>query len=153
MLNKRVVGAFGKQVPVRSARTGVARLSRSAIRVAATAATDANLGFKTMRDGVKVAADESLLTPRFYTTDFDEMERLFNLDTNKNLDMAEFEAMLSEFKLDYNQRHFVRNEVRELSIKGHILYANGRLLCFKSEWKMGSYSCFMLCVSDLQGGR
>ncbi len=111
MLNKRATGVFGKQAPVRSARVAAVRPSRSAVRVAATAATDENLGFKTMRDGVKVAADETLLSPRFYTTDFDEMERLFDLKTNTNLDMAEFDAILAEFKQDYNQRHFVRNEV------------------------------------------
>ena len=88
------------------------RTSRHAsVRVSATAASqDKNLGFETMRDGIKVAAEESVLTPRFYTTDFDEMERMFSLDINKNLNMAELEAMLNEFRLDYNQKHFVRNE-------------------------------------------
>ena len=38
------------------------------------------------------AADESVLTPRFYTTDFDEMEQLFSQDLNPNLDMAELEV-------------------------------------------------------------
>ncbi|KAG2452514.1 hypothetical protein HYH02_002753 [Chlamydomonas schloesseri] len=110
MLNKRVTGAFGKQAPVRSARVAAVRPSRSSVRVAATAAPQEAEGFKVMRDGIKVAADETLLTPRFYTTDFDEMERLFSTELNKNMDMEEFEAMLNEFKLDYNQRHFVRNE-------------------------------------------
>ncbi|KAK6127172.1 hypothetical protein DH2020_039083 [Rehmannia glutinosa] len=53
---------------------------------------------------------ESLLTPRFYTTDFDEMEQLFNTEINKNLNMAEFDALLQEFKTDFNQTHFVRNK-------------------------------------------
>lgn len=53
---------------------------------------------------------ESLLTPRFYTTDFDEMEQLFNTGINKNLNMDEFEALLQEFKTDFNQTHFVRNK-------------------------------------------
>lgn len=52
---------------------------------------------------------ETLLTPRFYTTDFDEMEALFNTEMNKNLNEKEFEALLQEFKTDYNQTHFVRN--------------------------------------------
>ncbi len=39
------------------------RPARQALRVSASAASD-NLGFDTMRDGIKVAADESLLTPR-----------------------------------------------------------------------------------------
>ena len=53
---------------------------------------------------------ETLLAPRFYTTDFDEMEQLFNTEMNKNLNEAEFEALLQEFKTDYNQTHFVRNK-------------------------------------------
>jgi magnesium-protoporphyrin IX monomethyl ester (oxidative) cyclase len=57
----------------------------------------------------KKEIDETLLTPRFYTTDFDEMERLFNVEINKNLNEAEFEALAAEFKADYNQTHFVRN--------------------------------------------
>lgn len=47
---------------------------------------------------------------RSYTTDFDEMEQLFSLEKNPDLNMEELEAMLSEFKQDYNQKHFVRNE-------------------------------------------
>lgn len=61
---------------------------------------------KPQKQGIK----ESLLTPRFYTTDFDEMETLFNTEINKNLNEAEFEALLQEFKTDYNQTHFVRNK-------------------------------------------
>jgi len=98
----------GKSAMMRSAqRSGVAR--KPMVRVSATAASD-NLGFETMRDGIKVASDETLLSPRFYTTDFDEMEKMFSLEINKNLNMQELEAMLAEFKQDYNQKHFVRNE-------------------------------------------
>lgn len=60
--------------------------------------------------GIKVAAEESVLSPRFYTTDFDEMERMFSLELNPNLNMAELESICAEFKQDYNQKHFVRNE-------------------------------------------
>lgn len=38
------------------------------------------------------------------------MERLFNREINKNLKEGEFEALLQEFKTDYNQTHFVRNK-------------------------------------------
>ncbi|KAL2534913.1 Magnesium-protoporphyrin IX monomethyl ester [oxidative] cyclase [Abeliophyllum distichum] len=58
----------------------------------------------------KKEIQETLLTPRFYTTDFDEMEQLFNTEINKNLNMAEFEALQQEFKTDFNQTHFVRNK-------------------------------------------
>jgi len=43
-------------------------ISRGRVVRARAAASTNDLGFKTMRDGVKVAADETLLTPRFYTT-------------------------------------------------------------------------------------
>ncbi|WIA36964.1 hypothetical protein OEZ86_008201 [Tetradesmus obliquus] len=95
-----------------------ARVSaRRAVVVRAAAASD-DLGFKTMRNGVKEASAESLLTPRFYTTDFDEMEQLFSQQINPNLDMAELEAMCTEFKNDYNQRHFVRNETFKKAAEG-----------------------------------
>lgn len=61
------------------------------------------------KKGSKEIAKDTLLTPRFYTTDFDEMERMFNTEMNKNLNEAEFEALAAEFKTDYNQTHFVRN--------------------------------------------
>lgn len=38
------------------------------------------------------------------------MEQLFSQQINPNLDMDELEAMCTEFKNDYNQRHFVRND-------------------------------------------
>nr|YP_010478653.1 Mg-protoporphyrin IX monomethyl ester oxidative cyclase [Eustigmatophyceae sp. WTwin 8/9 T-6m6.8]UVI60958.1 Mg-protoporphyrin IX monomethyl ester oxidative cyclase [Eustigmatophyceae sp. WTwin 8/9 T-6m6.8] len=53
----------------------------------------------------KTPAQETLLTPRFYTTDFDEMA---NLDVSSNVE--EIEAILEEFRRDYNQRHFIRDK-------------------------------------------
>ena len=53
----------------------------------------------------KVPAKENLLTPRFYTTDFDEMG---NLDVSSNVE--EIKAILEEFKRDYNQKHFIRDK-------------------------------------------
>jgi len=48
---------------------------------------------------------ETLLTPRFYTTDF---------ETTANLDLSEqdkeLKAMLAEMQADYNRHHFVRDE-------------------------------------------
>lgn len=93
-----------------AARAAAARRGLAAPVRAAAATEDKTLGFQTMRDGIKVAADDTLLTPRFYTTDFDEMEQLFSEKVNPNLRMDELEACLNEFRNDYNQRHFVRNE-------------------------------------------
>ncbi|MCL6433003.1 MAG: magnesium-protoporphyrin IX monomethyl ester (oxidative) cyclase [Leptolyngbyaceae cyanobacterium HOT.MB2.61] len=66
--------------------------------------------FEEMRPGVKVPAKETILTPRFYTTDFDEMAKM---DISANED--ELKAILEEFRADYNRHHFVRNEEFEQS--------------------------------------
>jgi magnesium-protoporphyrin IX monomethyl ester (oxidative) cyclase len=58
-----------------------------------------------LRDDVKVPAKETILTPRFYTTDFDEMEKM---DCSYNEE--EMQAIIAEFKVDYNRHHFVRDE-------------------------------------------
>mmetsp|Transcript_20335 Transcript_20335/g.24372 ORF Transcript_20335/g.24372 Transcript_20335/m.24372 type:complete len:426 (-) Transcript_20335:297-1574(-) len=80
------------------------------MKAAATDMVDSATGQAMMRKGIKVAANENVLTPRFYTTDFDEMEQLFSKEINPNLDESEFVAVLKEFQEDYNQKHFVRNE-------------------------------------------
>ncbi|KAK9664484.1 hypothetical protein RND81_14G045500 [Saponaria officinalis] len=79
-------------------------------RVTMSSATKTSPPSSTSKKGTKKEISETLLTPRFYTTDFEEMEQLFNTQINKNLNEAEFEALLQEFKTDYNQTHFVRNK-------------------------------------------
>ncbi len=61
--------------------------------------------FEEVRPGVKAPAEETILTPRFYTTDFDEMAKM---DISVNED--ELRAILEEFRIDYNRHHFVRDE-------------------------------------------
>lgn len=61
-------------------------------------------GFEEIRPGIKVPAKETILTPRFYTTDFDEMS---TMDISVNED--ELRAILEEFRADYNRHHFVRD--------------------------------------------
>jgi magnesium-protoporphyrin IX monomethyl ester (oxidative) cyclase len=38
------------------------------------------------------------------------MEEMFSLEQNPNLEMTELDSMLNEFRRDYNQKHFVRND-------------------------------------------
>ena len=54
---------------------------------------------------VKDPAKDTILTPRFYTTDFEAMAAM-DLRPNE----AELEAICEEFRKDYNRHHFVRNE-------------------------------------------
>ncbi|MEC4894398.1 MAG: magnesium-protoporphyrin IX monomethyl ester (oxidative) cyclase [Oscillatoria sp. PMC 1051.18] len=61
--------------------------------------------FEEIRPGIKAPTKDTLLTPRFYTTDFDEMAKM---DISPNED--ELMAILEEFRADYNRYHFVRDE-------------------------------------------
>ena len=61
--------------------------------------------FEEIRPGVKKPAKETLLTPRFYTTDFEEMAKM---DLSPNED--ELKAIIEEFRIDYNRHHFVRDD-------------------------------------------
>jgi magnesium-protoporphyrin IX monomethyl ester (oxidative) cyclase len=61
--------------------------------------------FEEMRPGIKTPSAETILTPRFYTTDFEEMAKM---DISANED--ELRAILEEFRVDYNRHHFVRDE-------------------------------------------
>ena len=53
----------------------------------------------------KEVSKETLLTPRFYTTDFKEISEL---DISSN--QAEIEAIVEEFRIDYNRDHFIRDK-------------------------------------------
>ncbi|URR35415.1 magnesium-protoporphyrin IX monomethyl ester (oxidative) cyclase [Thermosynechococcus sp. HN-54] len=66
--------------------------------------------FEELRPGIKAPAKETILTPRFYTTDFEAMA---NMDITEN--KAELEAILEEFRCDYNRHHFVRDKEFEQS--------------------------------------
>jgi magnesium-protoporphyrin IX monomethyl ester (oxidative) cyclase len=61
-------------------------------------------GMPAVKDPVK----DTILTPRFYTTDFDAMAAM---DLQPNA--VELEAICEEFRKDYNRHHFVRNEAFE----------------------------------------
>lgn len=61
--------------------------------------------FEELRPGVKKPSEDTILTPRFYTTDFEEMAQM-DLSVNEE----ELKALIAEFRVDYNRHHFVRNE-------------------------------------------
>jgi magnesium-protoporphyrin IX monomethyl ester (oxidative) cyclase len=54
---------------------------------------------------IKTAVEENLLTPRFYTTDFEQAAAMDLADGEENM-----QAMLEEMRADYNRHHFVRND-------------------------------------------
>jgi magnesium-protoporphyrin IX monomethyl ester (oxidative) cyclase len=56
------------------------------------------------KPGVKAPVQETLLTPRFYTTDFDAVAQL-----DISADEAQLKAIVDELRADYNRHHFVRD--------------------------------------------
>ena len=56
-----------------------------------------------VNETTKEAATETVLTPRFYTTDFAEMDRL-NVDAMR----GEWDKLVAEFRRDPNKNHFKR---------------------------------------------
>ena len=62
----------------------------------------------------KTAGNETLLTPRFYTTDFKEISEL-DISTNK----AEIEAIVEEFRIDYNR--IILFVIKNFQIVGKVL--------------------------------
>jgi magnesium-protoporphyrin IX monomethyl ester (oxidative) cyclase len=53
----------------------------------------------------KSPAQETLLTPRFYTTNFKEISEL---DVSSNIE--EIKSIVEEFRIDYNRDHFIRDK-------------------------------------------
>ena len=58
------------------------------------------------------ATTESLLSPRFYTTDFEAMDRLDMSGVR-----SEFDALISEFKEDNNRYHFDRDPKFDVDVE------------------------------------
>ncbi len=73
----------------------------------------ASATFEELRPGVKAPVKDTILTPRFYTTDFEAMAKM---DLSPNED--ELQAILEEFRADYNRHHFVRTPEFDGSTEG-----------------------------------
>lgn len=56
-------------------------------------------------DAMALATQDTILSPRFYTTDFEEMDR-FDVSSVR----GEWDALLAEMEADPNRRHFKRSE-------------------------------------------
>jgi magnesium-protoporphyrin IX monomethyl ester (oxidative) cyclase len=57
----------GKSMRLGARKVAASRPSRARV-VAPRAAASSDMGFETMRQGIKKASDDTILTPRFYTT-------------------------------------------------------------------------------------
>jgi magnesium-protoporphyrin IX monomethyl ester (oxidative) cyclase len=68
---------------------------------------------RSVNETTKQAQEETVLSPRFYTTDFAELDRL---DVSPM--RAKWDALIAEFRNDPNKDHFKRNAEFDLDLSG-----------------------------------
>ena len=77
--------------------------------------------------------DENLLTPRFYTTEFEKAAK-----TDLEIARQDFEAMFKEMEADYNLKHFDRkaslDRLQDLSPKDKAVYESYLVRSVVSEF-------------------
>ncbi|MDR7036347.1 MULTISPECIES: magnesium-protoporphyrin IX monomethyl ester (oxidative) cyclase [Methylobacterium] len=66
-----------------------------------------------VNESTKAAQETTFLSPRFYTTDFEELDR-----TNVEPVRAEWTVLIDELRADPNKRHFVRNAEFDVDLSG-----------------------------------
>ena len=64
-----------------------------------------------LNDSTRLAQQDTILSPRFYTTDFAAMERI-----DVNLVRAEWDQLIAELRADTNKGHFIRNEAFDVDL-------------------------------------
>lgn len=96
---------MGGDPPTMALRHCQSAMVPPATLTASDAAVNPSLQGSDEGPAIKEPVKDTILTPRFYTTDFEAMAAM-DLRPNE----AELEAICEEFRKDYNRHHFVRND-------------------------------------------
>ncbi len=76
-----------------------------------SATTRARPAVKIVNETTQQAREDTILSPRFYTTDFDAMSRI-----DVSLVRTEWDSLIAELKADLNRGHFIRNEEFDIDL-------------------------------------
>ena len=66
-----------------------------------------------LNESTRQAQTETILTPRFYTTDYDAMDRL-----DISAVRAEWDGLIAELREDTNKGHFIRTDAFNQDMSG-----------------------------------
>jgi len=66
-----------------------------------------------VNETTRMAQEETVLSPRFYTTDFAELDRL-----DVSAMRTKWDELIAEFRRDPNKDHFKRNAEFDLDLSG-----------------------------------
>ena len=74
---------------------------------------NAPMRHRVSREATRAAQEDTVLSPRFYTTDFEALDK-----TDVSSVRPQWDALIAELREDPNKKHFTRNEEFDADFSG-----------------------------------